>query len=271
VTISVAGDRLSLEFKSRFLMTMPGNHDIWVPGGPPGDQYDQYSWGLQQFYGQDTLASVGGAGADGDASPFDFSGGGPDEMQDWSGINNHANNSFFYHILGNLGFIGYNGGATAQVQLAYFKEACAYLGSADPAPLSVVLLGHWNDASSGCPAGADVPEVHQLLTTLPGCEALRIRYMDGHTHCNHAGGKEKPNATAGVDGFMIGGHGMSGYRGDCAEDQFGFALLDSTANSTLRILYFEERSESKDSFETILECVRQHGASGCAHMATVWL
>ena len=34
-------DRLNLDFKSKFLLTMPGNHDIWVPGGPPGDQYDQ--------------------------------------------------------------------------------------------------------------------------------------------------------------------------------------------------------------------------------------
>lgn len=26
-------DRLNLDFKSKFLLTMPGNHDIWVPGG----------------------------------------------------------------------------------------------------------------------------------------------------------------------------------------------------------------------------------------------
>jgi 3',5'-cyclic AMP phosphodiesterase CpdA len=88
---------------------MPGNHDIWVPGGPPGDQYDQYAWGLQQFYAQDTVASL--------TSPFlDFSGGGPDVMKDWGGPNNYAANSFFYHMIGNLGFIGYNGAIAAAEQ-----------------------------------------------------------------------------------------------------------------------------------------------------------
>ena len=46
------------------------------------------------------------------------------------------------------------------------EMACTYMGTEQPA--AVFLLGHWNDASSGCPAGADVPEVHALLLTLPG-------------------------------------------------------------------------------------------------------
>ncbi len=50
----------------------PGNHDIWVPGGPPGDQYDQYAWGLNQFYGQDNIA----AARANSSVPLDFSGGG---------------------------------------------------------------------------------------------------------------------------------------------------------------------------------------------------
>ena len=46
--------------------------------------------------------------------PLDFRGGGPDVMRDWGGMNNFANNSFFYHVLGNQGFVGYNGAATSQ-------------------------------------------------------------------------------------------------------------------------------------------------------------
>ena len=145
---------LSLDFKRRYLLTTPGNHDIWVPGGPPGDQYDQYGWGFAQFYGQDSIASTTAKGG-----LLDFEGGGPDVQRDWGGLNNNASNFFFYHSLGNLGFIGYNGGATAHAQLAYFTEACAYMGRARPA--AVLLLGHWNDASSGCPSGADVPEVRE--------------------------------------------------------------------------------------------------------------
>ena len=137
----------------------------------------------------------------------------------------------------------------------------------DAAPAAVFLLGHWNDASSGCPKGADVPEVHAVLGTLPGCDSLgvRLKYMDGHVHCNHAGGTRSGDESASDEvGFMIGGHGMSG----CS--QYGFALVDSTGGR-MRILYFEERSPSSDTFETILTCVREAGLAGCTHLASVWL
>ena len=63
--------------------------------------------------------------------------------------------------------------------------------------------------SSGCIAGSDVPEVHTLLQGLPGCSGLgkRLKYMDGHTHCNHAGGTSNDTEDE-ATGFMIGGHGM---------------------------------------------------------------
>jgi len=229
---------------------------------------------MNQWYAQDVLAGLGAEG-----TFLDFGGGGPDVMQDWGGINNHANNSFFFHTLGNLGFIGYNGGAEPAQQLSYFSEACAYMGQAEPA--AVFLLGHWYDASSGCPVGADVPEVHTLLLTLPGCSTLgtKLKYMDGHTHCNHAGGANTPlppptspvssfEGTRRVGdeevGFMIGGHGMAG----CS--QYGFTLIDST-NGSLSVRYFEERSPAADNFAEILGCVQTHGASGCVHLARTWL
>ena len=93
-------DTLSLDFKRTMLLTTPGNHDIWVAGGPPGDQYDQYAWGFAQFYGQDALASMTAP-----SGLLHFEGGGPDAWRDWSGINNNASNFFFYHTIGNLGFM----------------------------------------------------------------------------------------------------------------------------------------------------------------------
>ena len=226
---------------------------------PPGDQYDQYAWGLQQFFAQDTVSSL--------SSPFlDFTGGGPDAMRNWSHANNFASNSFFFHMIGNLGFIGYNGGIPVTEQRPFFDTACDYMGSAKPD--AVFLIGHWNDASSGCVAGADVPEVHQLLLTLPGCQELgvNLKFMDGHTHCNHPGGIRAQMAEP--VGFMIGGHGMDG----CS--QYGFSLVDSL-DGNLSVTYFEERNADADNFEKILECVQTNGASGCKDMgwpyASTWL
>ena len=44
------------------------------------------------------------------------------------------------------------------------------------------------------------------------CDVLgpRLKYMDGHTHCNHAGGSWAAGGAAEEVSFMIGGHGMSG-------------------------------------------------------------
>ena len=96
------------------------------------------------------------------------------------------------------------------------------------------------------------------MAKYPGCARFgdRLRFADGHTHCNHAQGDE---------GFMIGGHGMSG----CG--QYGFMLVDSTDPAGLSVKYFEERSEAKDSFEPILECIQSKGVAGCTHLAETWL
>ena len=52
-------DQLSIQTKSVMLQTVPGNHDHWICGGPAcGDEYDQSSHGLMQFYAQDPVASV---------------------------------------------------------------------------------------------------------------------------------------------------------------------------------------------------------------------
>ena len=117
----------------------------WVAGGPPGDQYDQYGWGLNQFYGQDVVSAVALETAGNSTSPrvpLDFSSGGPDKLQHYDAMNNFANNSIFYHIIGNQGFIGFSGAASVDAQRVYFEEACAYMGTADKSLAVVMLLGH---------------------------------------------------------------------------------------------------------------------------------
>ena len=57
-------------------------------------------------------------------------------------MNNFANNSMFYHIIGNQGFIGFSGAASVDAQRVYFEEACAYMGTADKSLAVVMLLGH---------------------------------------------------------------------------------------------------------------------------------
>lgn len=252
-------DRLSIDFKRRYLLTVPGNHDIWVGGGPPSDYTDQFAWGFSQFYAQDTVAAL--------TSPngfMHFESGGPDVMKQWGGFNNDVRNSFFFHTIGDLGFVGYAGAAPLQTLKPHLNEACAYFGSVAPPPRAIFVLGHWNDVSSGCQSGADTPDVRALLDSIDGCRGLgdRLKFIDGHTHCNQIQQRGEHEAV----GFMVGGHGMSG----CS--QYGFAVVDSTDEASLRVLYFEERSTSRDAFDAILACVQTSGISGCEHLAAaVWL
>lgn len=240
---------LSPAFKQTFLVTTPGNHDIWVKGGPGSnaDEYDQYGYGFMQFYAQDSLAATG-------SDVFNFSS--FPSIVDPTAFNNDPANFFLYHQLGNIGIIAYNGGGVSAEHLKpEFEQACKFMAEAQPD--SIVLFGHWNNPTSGCPAGSDTPHIRDFAASLPGCAEFgdRLRFAEGHTHTN---------AKQGSTGFLIGGHGMSG------AGQYGFMLLDSTA-ADLEVSYFEERSEEVDSFDNILACIRLSGASGCKHLAQQWL
>ena len=43
----------------------------------------------------------------------------------------------------------------------------------------VLLVGHWNDASSGCPTGSNTPSIRDIAAALPGCSqyGARLRYV----------------------------------------------------------------------------------------------
>lgn len=49
-------EKLSVEAKSKLFLTVPGNHDFWIAGGPPGLGSDQMGNGFMQYYGQDVMA-----------------------------------------------------------------------------------------------------------------------------------------------------------------------------------------------------------------------
>jgi hypothetical protein len=133
---------------------------------------------------------------------------------------------------------------------------------------------------------------------LPGCkkfyDAGRLRFFDGHVHCNHPQSREfverevranrlmqnrmqKPESESedavlrealltepfnpfqrddSAPGFMIGAHGMSSL--GCT--QYGFLFVDSKTDETkIRVWYFEEQNSEKDNYEQILECVKGDG------------
>ena len=282
---------LSPAFKQTPLVVTPGNHDIWVAGGPgaDSDRYDQFGHGFMQFYAQDSRAASGTGAAAGSGGLFNFSIV-PEDPVNSELLNNAPDNFVLYHQFGNLGIIAYVGGGVEPAGiLPALKEACTFMGSDDAKLVTdVLLVGHWNDPSSGCPTGSNTPSIRDVAATLPGCSQFggRLRFADGHTHCNTVQSDPGDNST---QGFMIGGHGMSG----CG--QYGFMVVDTTTGGAtgvagedgaggaggdvgasngggMRVDYYEEASDSGgDSFDAIYSCVQERGISGCDALAHRWL
>jgi len=260
----VVYDALSVEVKSKILVTVPGNHDVWVCGGPDcSTQYEQYGIGFMQYYAQDTIFSThsySNKQKEDEELFLNFS-----DDPDVQSMDTDPANFFQYHMIGNLGFIGYTGASLSFEEVeSYFEEACNYMAGQEPS--FIFVLGHWNSDTSGCQTGMSVPEVHNRIQTMHGCNVGdRIKYFDGHTHQNkiqEMGEKEEV-------GFLIGGHGMRTEGGD----QYGFAYVDSTTRGRLKIYYFEEQNETEDRYEDILNCVNLYGGrlDNCVHLADLWL
>jgi hypothetical protein len=253
---------LTVESKSKIFGTVPGNHDYWVFGDPSSYDHfdDQLGNGFMQYYGQDVSASVSSSSA----TPYDFS------VSPRSPLNNGDekylpvfSNFFYYNTIGNVGFIGFSGAyewnSTAK---AYFEEACTYFSQHDDAK-AILLMGHWNDQNLGCQDGMSTEQAYAELLKLDQCQpiAAKLRYVEGHTHCNRI-------IEADV-GYMVAGQGMSG----CGN--FGFPVFDSTG-SDLKVYYFPfqraaiNTTKGFDNFDSIYECIKLNGVSGCYHMADLW-
>eukprot|EP00968_Pinguiococcus_pyrenoidosus_P011971 scaffold1007_cov381-Pinguiococcus_pyrenoidosus.AAC.3 len=58
----------------------------------------------------------------------------PDQSEDWGALNNNPRNLFWYHKLGNVGMIGYSGGATWEeskpdFQVSFTRVTLAHAGA----------------------------------------------------------------------------------------------------------------------------------------------
>mmetsp|Transcript_30860 Transcript_30860/g.62259 ORF Transcript_30860/g.62259 Transcript_30860/m.62259 type:complete len:304 (+) Transcript_30860:518-1429(+) len=253
--------QLSPDVKRRFLMAVNGNHDNWVCGNPRcGDRHDNFGQGQMQYYAMDSAAS---ARAPQDDAAFLSFAVDPDAQQRWGAFQNDASNFLVYHKLGNLGFLAFTGAASYAENEPHFREACAYFAKTQPA--AVFVLGHWNVPGDGCPGNLSTPAVREELLKIPGCAAFgeRLKYMDGHSHCNYV---QARGATP--YGFMIGGHGMD----DKCAPQYGFLYADSTGGR-VALHYFEVDSEKRgDRFDQILQCVQSRGGlHSCTDLADTWL
>lgn len=253
--------RLSMDVKRRFHVVVPGNHDFWVGGTPAsGNPADNFGMGQMQYFPQDTIASV--LPPQNDVQFLDFSID-PDVDKRWSQVQNPETNFLAYHKLGNVGFLTFSGAAQRVDMLPHFRRACQYFAATKPEVL--LVLGHWNAENYGCHFGMATPEVHAELRTMPGCAELgnRMKYLDGHWHCNLP--RVEPNATEPA-GFLIGGHGMKSH--GCALS-YGFLYLDSTLGR-LQLYFFPV--EPMKNFVPILDCLAAKGGlASCTHLAWKWL
>jgi hypothetical protein len=253
---------LSADVKRKFSAMVVGNHDCWIAGGPDkSDEYDQHGIGMMQYYALDTQSSLHD-----DVNFLDFSID-PDKVQQWNKSLNKASNLFWYNMLGDVGFIGVAGAFPEEEVGPYLDQACQWLGTVSPRPNWVFLFGHWNGGGDNwcnpCPY-MDTPDIYRRLLSTPGCKEFgsRLKYQDGHVHCNQI--QELDPHTQDAVGLMIGASGMDG----CS--QYGFEYMESS-NGRLQIYYFELDNDSGlHQSEPVLECIRKVGLPNCLHFATLW-
>lgn len=257
--------RLSADVKRRFLLMVNGNHDNWVCGSPGcATAKDNFGIGQMQYYAADTAASI--ISPQDDVNFYDLSAN-PDDGRDitksWP---NTGTNFLQYHKLGNIGFLSFSGADDFDKMKPHFVEACNYLVESKPSV--VLLLGHWNHDGMGCEGTMAVPAVYEELLKMKECSALhdRLKYMDGHEHCNFVQARDSSQQPY---GFMIGAHGMND--GACSA-QYGFAFLDSTGGR-VKLHYFEVDSDKKgDRYQQIVDCVKSLGGlDKCTQFAETWL
>lgn len=236
---------LSPQAKSKLFLAVPGNHDFWLAGGPPGTATDQLGHGFFQYYGQDTEAGLHQGGR-----PYDFSFAA--QVTQLAPMENFV----FSHQIGNIAFFGYSGAHSWTQLQPYARKFCAWMTNA-PTVNTAVILGHWNEDNLGCTHGMSSPDVYAFMKTQPGCSSKTLMYVDGHEHCN--------KVTEPGHGFMIGGNGMGG----CG--QFGFMILESNPAAAggpdVRVDYFElakiQGSTVVDSYPQIFNCLSSRGYLGC--------
>lgn len=229
-------EQLPASVKAKPFLTIPGNHDFWLAGEPPGQrpEIDQYGYGFMQMFGQDTEYAMK---KNSSKHPYDFS------VKPAIGSLPVMDNFVFSHQIGDIGFFGYSGAHSRTELQPLLEDWCEWLTSEDTIHVAVVL-GHWDQDNLGCKGGMATKEIFADAKEMDGCKDKQLLFFDGHEHCNYQH-PEAPN-----EGFLVGGNGMWGGGdgpGGCTKDahqQFGFAILDSDPNvgvagNTSRVDYFE--------------------------------
>jgi hypothetical protein len=198
------------------------------------------------------------------AMPYDLS-----TDPDHHGALPPASDFFYYHTLGNIGFVGYSGAHTAAESDALFTQACASFNHA-PLPTVIYLLGHWSVDGLGCPTGMHTQAVWARISKLPGCDRGTLRFAMGHTHCNRpvdsVGASQSPGSAPPV-GYLLGGAGVRGDFMGC--NTFGFAYF-STTNAREVVVGFELANPDTDRFDEMVGCFEAHGVKGCLQYGVVW-
>ena len=305
-TSALVYERIALPTLSKPFITVPGNHDYWILGGPKEavKGRDQFGNGHMQYYAMDTLAArnavAGSAGPS--AMPFNTSVDPEKGIFGPLGGNLPAiDNTVFYQQIGNIGIVGFSGAYAISDTLPRIAEACAWLPK-QPGLEVAVLVGHWDIPNLGANVDTMTPGLYEHARGLPGCKELDVRgklkFVMGHTHCNTPH-PHQHNST----GFMVAGMGMEG----CAN--YGIPILDSTGGrlrfwyfSVMRAIGFDERryvasllsdraivekttnrqsamrpprpeDRFEDRYEHIMACLEQNHGSWrkCTQFAELWL
>jgi len=247
---------LTLETKSKITGMILGNHDMWINGSPGSGSYnDQFGIGMMQWYATDSAASLNN-------DFFDFSRN-PNNDRNYHGTPNTATNMIWWNIIGNVGFLGYNGAYTMNDYAQYFDQACDYFSSNKPS--WVFLFGHWNGRNLGCQNGMDTPNVFNTLKNNRKCTYIKnkLKYFDGHEHCNWK--------TGGDDGFLIGANGM--HDGACDKGMWGYLYVKTNDDGHLQLWYFEINNGStrRDIYNQLMDCIQKNGSlDNCTYLATKW-
>ena len=270
--------QLTLQTKSKIMLSVVGNHDLWLFGNPAlGRKKDQFGVGYLQWYMQDTASTLSFP-RNGELFNFTNHPGKKASIWPWRHTENipTVDNFFSYYTIGNIGFIGYSSHHSWEHTQPYLEEACAFLLEENRVGgLEVVfLMGHWNRCDSGCASDMDVPSVHARLWSspeeMPTCNllgnAVPVKYLAGHTHCNKI---LEPDV-----GFMLAGQGMAG----CPDPNFGIPVLDTTGNR-MKLLYYPlvepadggDFSRQEERTAAILDCFGEGDLGKCEHLAERWL
>ena len=273
---------LTLQTKSKIMLSVPGNHDFWLFGNPTmGRKKDQFGVGYLQWYMQDTASTLRFPR---NGELFNFTNHPGKKASIWPWRHNEnvptVDNFFSYYTIGNIGFIGYSAHHSWKHTQPYLEDACMFLAEEKRAGgLEVVfLMGHWNRCDSGCADAdghdMDAHSVHARLMAsgpgiMPACNHLGntvpVKYLAGHTHCNKI---LEPDV-----GFMLAGQGMAGSCGN-----FGIPVLDTTGNR-MKLLYYPlvepddkgNSTKQDERTEAILSCFGNGDMGRCEHLAERWL